>query len=63
MTNAITFMDSFMEKLKANGFNKDNQPSESPELTRSFVEKQVESYTAIIKSEILDVVTKQNNLK
>jgi len=63
MINAITFMDSFMEKLKANDFNKDNQPSESPEITRSSVAEQVESYTVILKSEIIDVVTKQSNLK
>ena len=58
MTKAKTFMDSFMEKLKANGFNKDNQPNKGPELTKEYVEKQLESYTTLIKSDIFKVATK-----
>ena len=58
MTKAKTFMDSFMEKLNTNGFNKDNQPNKAPELTMEFVGKQVESYTNLIKSEIFNVATK-----
>lgn len=51
-------MDSFMEKLNTNGFNKDNQPNKGPELTMEIVGKQVESYTNLIKSEIFNVATK-----
>ena len=58
MTKAKTFMDSFMEKLNTNGFNKDNQPNKGSELTMEFVGKQVESYTNLIKSEIFNVATK-----
>ena len=58
MTKAKTVMDSFMEKLNTNGFNKDNQPNKGPELTMEFVGKQVESYTNLIKSEIFNVATK-----
>lgn len=58
MTKAKVFMDSFMEKLNKDGFYKDNQPNKGPELTVEFVDKQVESYTNLIKSEIFKVATK-----
>jgi len=58
MTNAKKFMDSFMEKLKADGFNKDYQPNKGPELTKELVDMQIESYTTLIKSEIFNVATK-----
>lgn len=58
MTKAKTFMDSFMEKLNTDGFNKDNQPNKGPELTTEFVDRQLESYTNLVKSEIFNVATK-----
>jgi hypothetical protein len=58
MTKAKIFMDSFMEKLNEDGFGKDNQPNNGPELTEEFVSKQVESYTNLIKSDIFKIATK-----
>lgn len=58
MTTARKFMDSFMEKLNTNGFNKDNQPNKGPELTKNFVEKQVKSYANLLKSEIFNDATR-----
>lgn len=58
MTKAKIFIDSFMEKLNTNGFNKDNQPDNGPELTAEFINKQVESYTSLIKAEVFKLAAK-----
>ena len=58
MTKAKTFMNSFMEKLNTNGFNKDNHSNGFTELTNEFIDKQIELYTTLVKSEIFNFVAK-----
>lgn len=52
MTNTTTFMDEFMEKLKSDGFVKENQPNKCPDITKEFIEQQIESYLKLIKSDV-----------
>lgn len=58
MTKAAVFMDAFMEKLRTDRFEKDNQPNSGPNIDEAFVKRQVESYTHLLKSDILDLATK-----
>ena len=52
MTNTTTFMNEFMEKLKSDGFVKENQPNKGPDITKEFIEQQIESYSQLIKSDV-----------
>ena len=58
MTKAETFVNSFIEKLNTNSFNKDNQSNGFTELTNEFINKQIKLYTTLVKSEIFNFVAK-----
>ena len=49
MTEANTFMDDFMNKLKSDGFIKDNQSDKGSEIDADFIEEQLLSYSKLLK--------------
>lgn len=57
MTKASVAMDRFMERLNSDGFKKDNQPNIGPELTSEFVEEQLQSFTDLLRSGLVDAAT------
>lgn len=57
MTKASVAMDRFMDKLNRDGFNKDNQPNNGPELTTAFIEEQLQSFTDLMRSGLVDAAT------
>lgn len=50
MTEARTVMDRFMEKLAADGYKKENQPNNGPEISLDFIDEQRMSYSKLLKS-------------
>ena len=56
MTDAKVVMDNFMKRLRSDGYVKENQPNNGPEINTSFVEEQVESYTRLLKSGVVKKV-------
>lgn len=54
MTDANEVMNDFMDKLSEGSFEKDNQPDNGTELTPDFVDKQVDSFSRILDSEIIE---------
>lgn len=59
MTKANVFADSFMNKLKSDGFAKDNQPNKGPEIDAAFVAEQLSSYVNLLKSGIIEKTTQK----
>lgn len=47
-------MDRFMERLGNNGFEKENQPNNGPEINADFINEQLQSYSDLLKSGIVD---------
>ena len=45
-------MNEFMEKLRSDGFVKENQPNKGPDITKKFIEHQIASYSQLIKSDV-----------
>lgn len=54
MTEATVVMDCFMERLGNNGFEKENQPNNGPEINADFINEQLQSYSDLLKSGIVD---------
>ena len=54
MTEAKVVMDNFMKKLAADGYKKENQPNNGPEIDLDFVDEQIMSYSKLLKSGIVD---------
>lgn len=59
MTEAKVVMDNFMKKLAADGYRKENQPNNGPEINLDFIEEQVKSYSKLLKSGIIDAALKE----
>ena len=59
MTKANVFADNFMNKLKSDGFVKDNQPNKGPEIDAEFVAEQLSSYVNLLKSGIIEKTTQK----
>ena len=59
MTEAHVVMDRFMERLGNNEFKKENQPNNGPEISRDFIDAQLQSYSKLLKSGILDAALKE----
>lgn len=57
MTKAADFMEKFMRKLNDGKFVKDNQPNNGPMIDEEYIKEQVESYTALLKSGIIESIT------
>ena len=47
-------MDGFMERLGNNGFEKENQPNNGPEISLDFIEEQLQSYSKLLMSGIVE---------
>lgn len=54
MTKADVVMDRFMEKLGNGGFKKENQPNYGPEISPKFIDEQLQSYSKLLKSGIVE---------
>lgn len=54
MTEASIVMDRFMEKLGNNEFAKENQPNNGPEISKDFIDEQLQSYSRLLKSGIIE---------
>lgn len=54
MTETKVVMDRFMERLGSNGFQKENQPNNGPEISLDFIDKQLQSYSDLLKSGIVE---------
>lgn len=54
MTNASVVMDQFMKRLSDNGFKKENQPNDGPNIDEDFIEKKLQSYSNLLKSGIIE---------
>lgn len=54
MTEASIVMDRFMEKLENNEFAKENQPNNGPEISKDFINEQLQSYSRLLKSGIIE---------
>lgn len=54
MTEANAVMDRFMERLGNNGFEKENQPNNGPEISLDFIDAQLQSYSKLLKSGIVE---------
>ncbi len=54
MTEASVVMDRFMEKLGENGFRKENQPNDGPQISLEFIDDQLQSYLKLLNSGIVN---------
>ncbi len=54
MTEAKVVMDSFMKKLTADEYKKENQPNNGPEISLDFIDEKLMSYSKLLKSGIID---------
>lgn len=54
MTDANVVMDQFMKRLSDNGFKKENQPNDGPDIDEKFIEKKLQSYSSLLKSGIIE---------
>lgn len=61
MTDTNIAMDRFMEKLGNNEYKKVNQPNNGPELTSEFIAEQLQSFTDLLESGIVDAAVSLNN--
>lgn len=60
MLKADIAMDQFMEKLKGGEFAKEIQPNNGPELTPEFIDEQVQSFTNLMNSGILEAALNED---
>ncbi len=54
MTNAVYVMDNFMERLVSDGYKKENQPNNGPQITEEFIKEQVLSYSKLLDSKFVE---------
>lgn len=54
MTEAGVVMEQFMGKLGNHEFEKENQPNNGPEISPEFIEEQLQSYSRLLKSGIVE---------
>jgi hypothetical protein len=54
MTETKVVMDCFMERLGNDGFEKENQPNNGPEISLDFIDEQLQSYSKLLKSGIVE---------
>lgn len=59
MTEAKVVMDRFMERLGSNGFEKENQPNNGPEISLDFIDVQLQSYSNLLNSGIIEAALSQ----
>lgn len=54
MTEASVVMERFMKKLADDEFKKENQPNDGPEISLNFIDEQLQSYSKLLKSGIIE---------
>lgn len=54
MTEANAVMDRFVERLGNSEFEKENQPNNGPEISLDFIDEQLQSYSKLLKSGIVE---------
>lgn len=54
MTKAKNIMDDFMKKFCSDEFERENLPNKGPQMDDAFVEKQLASYSKLLKSGIIE---------
>lgn len=54
MTEAGAVMERFMERLGDNGFEKENQPNNGPEISLEFIDEQLQLYSKLLRSGIVE---------
>lgn len=57
MTKASVAMDRFMDKLNSGGLRKENEQNNGPEFTTAFIEEQLQSFTDLMRSGLVDAAT------
>lgn len=55
MTKASVVMDRFMERLGNDEFEKENQPNNGPEISLGFIDDQLQSYSKLLRSGIIEM--------
>lgn len=63
MTEASVVMDCFMEKLSNNEFKKENQPNNGPEISLDFIDAQLQSYSKLLKSGIVEAALSEQEVE
>ena len=53
MTEAKMVMDNFMKKLSADSYRKENQPNNGPEINLDFIDRQLMSYSKLLRSGVI----------
>jgi hypothetical protein len=53
MTEAKMVMDNFMRKLSADSYRKENQPNNGPEINLDFIDRQLMSYSKLLRSGVI----------
>ncbi len=59
MTKADVVMDRFMEKLSNGALKKENQPNYGPEISLEFIDEQLQSYSKLLKSGIVEAALRE----
>lgn len=54
MTEARIVMDDFMKKFNNDVFKKDNQPNVGPEMTDSFIEEKLKSFSTLLDLDVVE---------
>lgn len=54
MTEGKDVMKNFMRKLEADEYKKENQPNNGPDIDLDFIDKQLLSYSRLLKSGIIE---------
>lgn len=58
MTKASVVMENFMKKLVNNEYPKENQPNDGPVISEEFIEEQLQSYSRLLDSGIVEAATR-----
>lgn len=58
MTKANVVMENFMRKLANNEYPKENQPNDGPVISSEFISEQLQSYSKLLNSGIVEAAIK-----
>lgn len=59
MKDASVVMDRFMERLGNNEFEKENQPNNGPDISLDFIDEQLQSYSKLLRSGIVEAALRE----
>jgi hypothetical protein len=60
MIEAKVAMERFMARLSNGEFKKENQPNDGPEIDEDFINAQLQTYSNLLKSGIIENVLEKN---